>query len=335
MSKLKILFTTVDRIDLVCVNALTHFENAVGKMATCKWSRKHPTDKPETRHETVMRVMPDADWVFHAGHGYVPPPSDKRSYKIGLFTSDIHRSINLKEKPRQLIKRWNRAKFDAHFMLYTQLANQAFPIEPIQHDIYLKGLQAPTFHLAPCVNPSVFKPNNKPKLYDVAFLAHAHPNTHPFRYKIKTRLPTLAKENDWKTLIRGRPPGKTTKRKMSELIKQGYIVGDKYVETLARSKAFIFGLGAMKYPALKFVEGWGAGTCVFSDPPLGYEDLHFVPDWNFVDINPKNWDRKLKYYMKHPGERIEIARNGHDTFLKHHTCDVRAKQFIKFLEEHT
>lgn len=333
-SKVKILFDTSNRINMVCVNAITYFERAVGKIANCKWTREHKIPDKESEHEKVLRVMPDADWVFHAGMGYVPPPPSERTYKIGLFTPDIHRSVSLKLKPAGLIKRWNDAKFDAYFMSYIKLANQAFPIEPIDPDIYLKNLEAPIFHLAPSVSPEVFNPSGEPKQYDIVFLAHAHPTTHPFRYQIHEGLPRLAQKHNWKILIGGRPPGKTAKRVISKMLQEGYIVGPKYAEVLARSKAFIFGLGSFKYPCLKFMEGWASGTCTFSDPPLGYEELHFVPDWNFVDINPKNWEKKLVYYMKHDEEREEIAQNGYDTFLKHYTSDVRAKQFVKFLEEH-
>jgi len=330
---MKILFTTYDYSALVRLDALTRLEDEVGKLAECKWSRKHKIKEEESRHHVAMRVMPDADWVYHSGLGYRPPKN--RKYKISLLMTDLHCSRSLKLSPQGIVKRLNKNPFDAYLMQYTKLAYQAMPeMKPIEHDYYLKHLKGPKFHLAPSVSPEIYKPSDKPKLYGVAFLAHASKGTHPFRYEIKCGLPQLAKENKWRVIMRDRPPGKSGKRYKNKMLREGYIVGPKYVETVSRSKIFIFGLGRFKYPAARFMEGMACRTCVMSDPPLTAEEVHFIPDWNFVNINSSNWKQKLKYYMTHKEEREEIARNGYETFLKYHTHKVRAEQLVKFYGEH-
>ena len=335
----KVLSLWRDYSDMVRMNALYYQEKALGKKMELKIARDHRSVRErlgrarKNLNETVETIMPDADWVILSGMGFNPPK--KRDYKIALFLADIHCARSLKLSPQELCKYLNKKTFDAYLMHYTKLAYQAIPtFKPIEHDYYLTHLKGPKLHFAPALDPSYSYPSDKPKKYDVAFLARAHEYVHALRYKIMTGLPKLARNNGWKVIIRERPPGRTGQRSIKKMLKKGYIVGQKYNETLARSKAFIFGLGLFKYPALKFVEGMSTRTCVFSDPPLTAKSLHYIPDWNFVRINGSNWRRKLKYYLRHDEEREEIAENGYQTFMKYHTVDVRAGQLARFLEKH-
>ncbi len=113
---------------------------------------------------------------------------------------------------------------------------------------------------------------------------------------------------------------------------QGHIVGDVYNETLSRSKVFIFGSSIYRYPLLKYLEGWGAGTLVMADKPLGAERMYLESDVNYVEINTKNWLNKLKYYIEEDDLREDIARRGHETAMKYHTAEIRAKELLSFLE---
>ena len=114
---------------------------------------------------------------------------------------------------------------------------------------------------------------------------------------------------------------------------QGYIVGDVYNETLSRSKVFIFGSSIYRYPLLKYVEGWGAGTLVMADKPLGAERMHMEPDVNFVEIDRDNWVRKLEYYIEDDDLRENVAKQGHETVTKHHTAEIRAGELLSFLRD--
>lgn len=68
-----------------------------------------------------------------------------------------------------------------------------------------------------------------------------------------------------------------------------------------------------------------------ADVPLTAEELHLVPDWNFVAINKDNWKSKLEYYLENDDEREKIAQRGYETYLKYHTSDIRARQVVDFL----
>ena len=71
-----------------------------------------------------------------------------------------------------------------------------------------------------------------------------------------------------------------------------------------------------------------------ADMPLGAEEVHLVPDWNFVAITEKNWQKRLKYYLSHDEEREEIAQRGYETVMKYHTADIRARELVDWLEAH-
>lgn len=349
---LKILFRSTNRSNRVGLNWITTLERAVGKYAECKWAgHGHPLHKTnETMNATVKRVMPDADWVFKGGIDpkRYPPKRKDRSYKVACFTSDLHYNLSMKAAPARILKVMNASQHDAWCMCYTQLAAQwlhpprgkKIPniTAPINPRLYLDNLKAPIFHMAVALDPTEFKPSNKPKLYDVTFLGASTPRTvYPFRYTIFHGLPALARKHRWRLLRRGRPKGvygPPWARPIDILLKKGELVGSNYVEALARSKIFIFGLGRFKYPCLKFVEGMATKTCVMSDPPRTGRLLHYIPDENYVSITPDNWQQKLEHYLTHDAEREAIAEKGYQMFLKYHTVDTRAKQMVAFLEKH-
>ena len=333
---MKVLFTTVNRKNLVCMDYLAQFEKAFAKVAECEWAGMgHPQfRKGENMSQTVKRVMPDADWVITCGR---PPVivRGRRSYKVAMVTLDLHGNHRLRLGMHGFIDYLNNVGLDAILMPYTQLATSGGKApKNFDQKIYLKKLKMHILHLPLSINPELFKPSNKPKKYDVAFLASHGSRVYPFRQLIWNKLPALAKEHRWEVIMRGKPQGGSLKRDINKYLEKGYIVGPKYAETLALTKVFIFGLGRYKYPTMKFTEGMACRTCLMTDPPLTAKELHYIPDWNFVNINPKNWERKLVYYVSHDEEREGIARNGYDTVIKYHTNDIRAKQLLTFLEEH-
>lgn len=69
--------------------------------------------------------------------------------------------------------------------------------------------------------------------------------------------------------------------------------------------------------------------------------LPIVVPHNFVDGESavyfesiKDLDEKLDFYLAHPDEAERIARAGEARFLKHHTSEARARQFLHHVHEH-
>ncbi len=340
---LKILSMMAECSNDVSWNNTHYFEQAVGKIAECKWAgHSHKDHKPgEDLNDTIKRVMPDADWVivYERAHtrfkGAIEIP-EKRACKIAFVVSDVY--VN----PPVVAKRINKGHWDAILMQQTKLPVGLFGRrgssrwQKIDPDYYLESLNAPVFSLTPSINPEIFAPSNRPKTIDVSFLGAHHPTYYPIRSDIWQRLPSLSRQYRWRALIRGTPPGKSLKsRNIDELLKKRYFVGKKYAMALSLSKIFIFDGGIDKCPVKKYFEGMASGTCVLADTPITAKELHFYPDWNFVEIDRNNWVQKLRYYLAHNEQREQIAKRGYETIMKYHTNDIRARQLVDFLETHS
>ncbi len=337
---LNILFMTKKRDDLVCLDYGHYFEQAVGKVANCKWAgRGWPDHLSEPLNATVRRVMPDVDWViyydFEIRRELIPvkiPKPHKRSFKVATITSDIHK------EPYKYTNTLNNEPWDAFLMLYTMLGSQVnhrghgwIKTDP---ERYLKALNSPIMRLTPSIDPTVFNMFNSERDIDALFLGTVAKSYYPLRNAIYKKLPLEGKAQGWNTVVKRAPKGMSFSRKKKDYLERGHIVGERYADYLSRAKCFLFGTSIFKYPLLKFFEGMASGACIFSDAPLLGEELHLIPDENYVEINLKNWKAKLEYYMDNEEERKKMAMNGYKTTMKYHTNATRALELIDFLEAH-
>lgn len=343
---MKILSMMAECSDDVSWSNMHYFEQALGRITECKWAGRGHAEhiSGEDLNDTVKRVMPDADWIIihdraHMRFEKAVKIPERRVCKVAYAMVDIHWT------PAIVAKRLNEAGWDAILMQVPKTAvgsiprtreNRALRFESTDPNYYLENLKAPIFHLAPSINPELFKPTKKQKTIDVSLLGAHIRKYYPLRHGIWLGLPKLAQQHGWEIVMRDTPPGRSlVSRKISVLKNQGHIVGQEYATTLALSKAFIFGTGIGKGPVKKFSEGMACQTCCFSDIPVTAKELHFIPDWNFVNINARNWKDKLTYYLKQDEKREEIAKRGYETVMKYHTNGIRAKQLVSFLEEHS
>jgi len=340
VSKLRILWLTPNRKDLVCLHCYYDLEQAVAKITKSRFAGCGHSEyrRGETIDETIKRLYGNdfPDWVIVSPTSKIEGTKwldyrirKSKKYRVLAILSDIHRcGVWHAESPIQLSYLLNRIGFDAYAMLYTHIANCGVP-----EDYYLKTLKGEKFFLAPWINPEIFHPVGGEKLYDVVFLGNIDRRIYPLRWQIYNQLPSIAGQMDWKVLIRDRPKGKSSIRRFPKMLKNGYYVGEKYAETLARSRIFIFDCSIYKYPLLKFVEGMACGTLVMSDKPLCADILHFRDGENFVEIGLDDWFEKLLYYLENEDERAKIARNSYNIVMKYHTVDVRAKQLVEWLRK--
>lgn len=307
-------------------NTQYEFEQAVAKYADCKWAGKgYPLYiSNESINETVLRVMPNADWVIDkANNLHVPKPQSRR-YRVGVFLSDLHGKHYYDiDTPVEFADLVNYAKYDAVFMRY--LTVDGTNCDP---DIILQRIRCKKHWVPWSVDPEKFKPR-RPYTYDVAFLGMVG-KCYPLRQKIWDSLPGIAK--DYRVLRRQAPLGATYKRDW-ESLRDSHIVGEEYAETLGSTRILLFGCSIYRYPLQKFFEGSASGCLIMSNSFRGAEKLGFVDGKTFIDINVGNWENKLLYYLENESECASIAEKGYKNAVAYHTHDTRAKQFVEMLQK--
>lgn len=171
-------------------------------------------------------------------------------------------------------------------------------------------------------NPEWFYDMSLERIYDVFLTGAFGSSSHPLRAEIINKLGTATNINKY--------------------IKAGhYLSFEDYIKTINQSKIIPFGCvelpyqlknNPVKFAIGKWTEGMSCGTMVMADKPKCAEDLHFVPNYNFVEVNETNFMSKLKYYLGHEDELNEIAKHGLETVKKYHTVEVRATEILGFME---
>jgi len=336
---------TANRSNLVCVNLYDWLWEELAKIADVKfWGLGRPGFVHEPLEATIKRLYGNdsPDWIIATAYmleeerrwmGWKAPPPSKRSWRIATFTSDIHANWMLGTNARGYCQALNDAGWDAVLMLYTHLGMSKRPYSQIESDYYPRNLNAKVFHCPPWASPQVFKPSAEPPLYDGCFMGAFDKKQHPIRTDVWSRLPILGNKKRWRVLLRMRPPGKANVRDIETLKQHGHLVGDAYADALARSRCFVFCNSIYRYPLLKIVEGWMSGTCVLCDEPLTAKRMGMRNEENYLKITLENWADRLNQILKDELRRKEIARNGWETAMKHHTAQVRARQLLDWLEK--
>jgi len=300
------------------------FEQAVSKIASVKWAGEgwplYLANEP--MRLTVKRVMPDAHWVIDEDSRFVLPVD--HDYKVGYMASDLHGKSSFGiGNPHGFVNLLNDTGYDAVFLKYIEVHGT----NDCPH-IFTEQLKAKPFFLPWSVDPEKFYPREK--TLDAMFIG-AHGRRYPIRNVLWGGLPSVCEEHRFTYDMRSNPPGKTFERHIPALKKMGYFVGDKYHEALGSTRILLFGCSEFLYPLQKYFEGMASGALVMANEPANAEELHFEDGVNYVDISVYNWKKKLIYYAKHREEAEEIAARGRETILKHHTHDIRARDFIEMI----
>jgi len=159
------------------------------------------------------------------------------------------------------------------------------------------------------IDPQYFRPLGIPKEYDVATCGSFAASHYPIRIACHN----LALANG----LRYFDPTKSEP-----------VLFEEYVKLINRTKMFFTCTSTYHYPILKFLEVFSCGTLFMVDTPIDADSMHFVPGWNYVEINAGNFIEKVTYYLAHEDEAQKIAANGRETVLKYHTHDIRAQEVV-------
>lgn len=310
------------------------FEQEVGRHVECRWAGwGWPLHKPGERvAETVSRLMPEADWVIKELK-YKYESSRQCHYKIGVFITDLHANLKYKIGNAQgNLDRINKAGYDAIFLRYKYLYGTKY-----SPDLFLKKLKAKVLWIPWSIDADKFHPLTEKK-FDASFIGITG-RVYPLRNILWSELPPFCEKHNIK-LLRVKPPGwgpangDPLKRRVRDFEKNPkYIVGQRYVETLGRTRMLLFGSSIYRYPLQKYFEGLSSGCLVMADEPSTAKELGLKDDFNYVKINKDNWKSRLLYYLENRDEANRIAERGRAIILQLHTHKIRATTFLDKLRE--
>lgn len=274
-----------------------------------KWRRELDVSKLEKSYEPDI-ILLQATWPTHI----YPEPGGRIPWK-NLQKVKVPKIMFFNELRSAIAERINyvnRNKIDMTLWGTLKIMNQ-------HKKSLFKGHKAKWNPWS--VNINIFKPYKQERIYDAAVLGSM--NYYPERRKIREK---LWWRPDIQIFNRVRPG------RGFNLDPKKAFIHENYARAIARAKMLIF--NAPKGAALKkYFEGMACKTLVLAPIPTDAKQLHFKAGKNFVAINENNFVEKTLYYLKNEKERIKIALNGYRTIRKHHSCKVRAKQIISFIEE--
>jgi len=297
------------------------FEQAVGKLADCKWAGEgYPDYKDgETIHETVERVMPDADWVI-ANKNTLLPAKERRSYRVGVCLSDLHakfdHNIFTAVMFRDYLKTLN---YDKYFMKYMEVHNTR-----VNPHLFTEAFRGKIEHLPWSIDTARFTP--KEKTVDAAFLG-AVGGVYPLRVSIWDDMYHVCR--GYKIVKSLSPPGKTFSRDV-HTVDHKY-VGDKYSDLLNSTRIMLFGSSKYRYPVQKYFESAASGCLMLADKPATAKRLGLKNGVNFIDIHENSWRDEVQYYLENREECHRIAEAGYRNAVARHSHEVRAKEFLEML----
>lgn len=339
MRDLKVLSLTHDCHNEV-VDYTTSVEDELSKLVTwMEWAGPgYPLHRRgESVNQTVKRVMPDADWILGWGPWDEPPLERQRSYRFATLLADIHWNYALGGGPDRIVELIKRNGYDAVITVIKRLAKAGgYPdLYDIDPDYYIHHLSIPILHQPCCINPAVFRDLGLKRDYDAMFLGAAQPKFYPLRYEIISGLPPFSKEHNLKIFIGDTPPEtRQFEKDIPTLIRQGHVVGERYVEYLNRARCFLFDTSVLRYTVYKFVESQACGALCMSDEPLDGDAIHLVPEENYVVISRENWHDRLLEVLGDDEKRRRIARAGYYSTMQYNTAAVRAEALLQFLCDH-
>lgn len=304
------------------------FQKAVEKrVEECRWAGDGwPLHKNgESLDETVKRVYGNdpPDWAIDRERA--DPLNPRRDYKAGAYVSDLHARMGLGIKnPHKLRKLLRKLGYDALFLKSKYIYGTDCPA-----DFFLRKPTSKIYFLPYAVDAIKFRPRKK-KRHDVLLIGSMSAR-YPIRVSLLKYLPEYCKRKGLRLRIQRRTPRYWQALEAEK--KPDYLVRSSYEDALGRTRFLPFDSSIYRYPVIKYFEGMAAGCVVMADEPSSADELGFINGVNYVKINKGDWVLKMDYYLKHPEEADEIAKNARELILKRHTITVRSKEFVRMLEE--
>ncbi|WML58020.1 glycosyltransferase [Neobacillus sp. PS2-9] len=275
-------------------------------------------------HEIIKKLNFTPDFILHYDHAW---GSSLAPVISGLGTINIPKGsivIDIHYNPTDRRNFFTKNKIDLIFSVTKSPFLKTFPQYQEQ------------FRWFPfAINPEVFKDWNSKK--DINFLLmgqvfdrerKSNNKTNTPRGKYPFREEVLVKMRGTEGFLFHQHPGHRAKQSAKAYLNQ------KYAKELNRAKIFFTCGSKYNYPVLKYFEAPACRTLLLAKPVPDLVELGFVDGENFVACNEDNVYETAMYYLENEAERTRIMDNGYHFIHTHHTNDVRAQQFVKYVEDY-
>jgi len=179
-------------------------------------------------------------------------------------------------------------------------------------------------------DPSIFKPRNLEKKYDIGFSGALHGSNHYPNGAFKN--PDIRKKiND----ILNDLEGIKLFWKSTDVLETARIHNNvKYAETINKSKIWIATQAAYGDITPRYFEIMGSGTLLFCEKNDGRYRYIFKNRTNCIEFNSdlNNFLSLLNDLVENEQEIRNISSNGYSDAQQFHTWDARAKELISIIE---
>jgi len=109
-------------------------------------------------------------------------------------------------------------------------------------------------------------------------------------------------------------------------------VRENYAKAINEAKMLASCGGRYHLAMNKIFESMGCNTAYVGEMPYGADELHLKDGENYIAVNGDDFVDKIRYFLDNEDELKAISENGRKVFLKYHTIDKRAEDFVKLLE---
>lgn len=274
-------------------------------------------------HDILKKLSWKPDFILHYDNawGSQLAPKIKGLEKVnipkGYIVIDVHYSPNERKK---FIEKNN---IDLIFSVTKSPFLETFPQ-------YKNNFSFSWFPFS--INPEIFKDWNLEKNTNFLLMGQVYDknknmtNTPIGKYPFREAVLNKLRNTDG--FVFHSHPGHHVKKSAKAFL------NEKYAKELNRAKIFFTCGSKYNYPVLKYFEALACKTLLLAKPVPDLYELGFKDGVNFVACNESDFYEKAIYYLENEEERTRIVENGYHFIHSNHTNDVRAKQFIKNIEDY-
>lgn len=227
---------------------------------------------------------------------------DKISIPKGLLFEDLQKN---QDKFRTFM---SANKIDIVFAYYRDAFLRFFP-EKKDHFIWVP----------PYIQTTLFKDYDLPKEINYLLMGSLNEKVYPLR--------TLIAKSMMNVPGFVRHPIPQRKNYTVEDERKAYIM-ENYAREINRAKIFFTDDCLYHFPVFKYFEVLACNTLLLASGSPELEELGFVNEKTFVEINSENYYEKALFYLKHKDKRKVIAKKGYEMVRARHTTRIRVREFI-------